>query len=68
MISLVCECGGMLNVIAVEEPPEQSSKQLKSIYDRVCDLECLNCGKIIYSQPYDFGKNINIAKGKMKKL
>jgi hypothetical protein len=64
---MICECGGMLNVVAVEEPPEHLTKEQKLLYDRVCDVECLECGKVIYSQPYDFGKSINAVKGNMKK-
>jgi hypothetical protein len=56
---MVCECGGMLFVIRVEEPPEHLSKQDKLLYDRLCDVECHDCGKIHYSQAYDFGKRIN---------
>lgn len=29
---------------------------------RLCDVECLSCGQIEYSQPYDFGKAINTVK------
>lgn len=56
---MICECGGILNVIAVEEPPEDLTIDKKLTYDRGCDVECLTCGKIYYSQPYDFGKRIN---------
>lgn len=59
---LVCECGGTLLVVAIEEPPEQLSKEEKLIYNRLCDVECQSCGKIYYSQPYDFGKPINEMK------
>ena len=65
---MICECGGVLHVIAVEEKPEELSKEKKLIYDRVCDVECLACGKIVRSQPYDFGKNINSVQGKMKRI
>lgn len=61
-----CQCGGMLNVIRIEEPPSELSKQEKLLYDRLCDLECLSCGKIHYSQPYDFGKKVNAVRGNMK--
>jgi hypothetical protein len=67
-VKMKCECGGILNVIAVEEPPADLAKEQKLIYDRVCDVECLSCGKIYYSQPYDFGKRINAVKGTMKKV
>lgn len=50
-----CICGGILSVIRVEEDS-------KSLNPRLCDVECLECGKIYYSQPYDFGKAINPIK------
>lgn len=43
---MLCDCGGVLMVIAVEEPPENLSKQEKLVYNRVCDVECLKCGKV----------------------
>lgn len=55
-----CICGGLLSVIRIEEYPENIKDRIK--YDRLCDVECLSCGKVYYSQPYDFGKNINIVK------
>lgn len=60
---LLCpECGGVLDVIRIESPPDYLSKQEKLVYNRLCDVKCLNCGKIFYSQPYDFGKKINIVR------
>jgi hypothetical protein len=47
-------------VIRIEEYPENIKDKIN--YDRLCDVECLSCGQIYYSQPYDFGKNINEAK------
>lgn len=38
------------------------------MYDRLCDVECLECGKLVYSQPYDSGKTINEVKGEMKEV
>lgn len=58
----ICECGGIMLVIGIEEPPKHLSKEEKLIYKRVCDVECQTCGKIKYSQPYDFGKTINNAR------
>jgi hypothetical protein len=58
----VCECGGIMLVVAVEEPPEHLSKEKKLVYNRVCDVECQKCGKIVYSQPYDEGRIINEVK------
>jgi hypothetical protein len=49
-------------VIAIEEPPENLSKQEKLIYDRVCDAQCVKCKKVYYSQPYDFGSKMNEVK------
>jgi hypothetical protein len=55
-----CECGGILSVIRIEDYPENIKDRIN--YDRICDVECLACGKIYYSQPYDFGKRINTVK------
>jgi hypothetical protein len=54
-------CGGILDVIRIEEPPEHLTKEEKLIYTRLCDVQCINpeCGKVYYSQPYDWGKSIN---------
>jgi hypothetical protein len=57
-----CECGGIMMVIAIEEPPKHLSNEEKLIYNRVCDVECQKCGKIQYSQPYDYGTKINEVK------
>lgn len=54
------ECGGTLLVTAIEEYPEGLKNKLD--YDRLCDAECVNCGKVYYSQPYDWGKSINVVK------
>ncbi|MDH6670120.1 hypothetical protein M2277_000764 [Paenibacillus sp. LBL] len=56
------ECGGILLVIGVETPPDHLSKQEKLIYDRVCDVQCADCKKMYYSQPYDFGKKFNTVR------
>ena len=50
---------GVLFVKEIEEPPAHLNKQEKLIYTRVCDVECIKCGQILYSQPYDFGKRLN---------
>lgn len=63
---MICECGGIFNVIRVEEPPEHLNKQEKLVYNRVCDVECLSCGKVIYSQPYDNGRKLNVVKNLKK--
>lgn len=57
-----CECGGILDVIRVEEPPEHLGKEEKLLYNRVCDVQCLECGKVYYSQPYDFGRKYNVLR------
>ncbi|WP_228547521.1 hypothetical protein [Filobacillus milosensis] len=49
-------------VIRVEEPPKNLSEIEKLTYNRVCDVECANCGEIYYSQPYDTGQRLNIVK------
>lgn len=55
-----CKCGGILSVIKVEKYPDTLKNKID--YDRICDVECLSCGKIYYSHPYDFGKNLNLLK------
>ncbi len=55
----VCECGGILLVIRIEEVPEHISKEKRLSYNRVCDVQCQKCGKVQYSQPYDDGGTIN---------
>jgi len=57
-----CECGGILDVIRIEDPPDALSKEEKLLYKRVCDVQCLKCGKVYFSQPYDFGKKFNVFK------
>lgn len=57
-----CTCGGVLDVIRIEKPPEHLPKHEKLLFNRVCDVECLECGKIYYSQPYDFMRKFNSVK------
>lgn len=52
---MICKCGGIYDVIRVEDLKHP-------LYNRVCDVRCLDCGDIRYSQPYDFGKVINEVK------
>lgn len=60
---MLCSCGGILDVIWIEEPPKELKRHRKLIYNRVCDVECLSCGKKYFSQPYDFGMStINLVK------
>lgn len=64
----VCKkCQGVLVPIAIEEIPEELSKQQKLVYNRVCDVECMSCGKVYYSMPYDGNESLNVVK-KTKKL
>ncbi len=51
-----CKCGGMLLVIRVEDVPKDKNPLT---YNRLCDVECSDCGKVYYSQPYDNGRTIN---------
>ncbi len=55
-----CRCGGILSVIRIEEYPENMKDKIS--YERVFDVECLSCGEIYYSQPYDFGKKLRLVK------
>jgi hypothetical protein len=55
-----CECGGILLVKRVEPYPEGLKDKMG--YQRVCDVECVNCGREYFSQPYDWGKRINEVK------
>lgn len=61
---MICECGGILDVIRVEEYPKDLKDKLS--YNRVCDVQCLSCGKILYSQPYDKGTKLNVVKNLKK--
>jgi len=56
---MICKCGGVLDVIRVEEPPAYLSEEEKLVYNRLCDVQCLKCGYVLYSQPYDFGSTLN---------
>lgn len=59
---MICKCGGLLFVKSIEEPPIDLPKHKKLIYNRTCDVECIKCGRVYYSQPYDFGKGLNLVK------
>ncbi len=52
---MVCKCGGILDVIRIEEPSKSLEKPQQLIYNRICDVQCVKCGEIYYSQPYDSG-------------
>ena len=32
--------------------------------DRLCDVQCINCGEVRYYQPYDTGKRLNVIPKK----
>ena len=57
----------MLIPIAIEEPPEELSKEERLIYKRVCDVECALCNKVYCSVSYDGNESINIVR-KTKRL
>jgi hypothetical protein len=56
---MICSCGGIFEVVRVEQYPDHLSLQERLLYNRVCDVKCMKCNKFLYSQPYDFGKSIN---------
>lgn len=60
---MICDCDGLLSVKSVEEYQEEIKDKIK--YNRVCHVECLSCGKVIYSQPYDYSKKINLKEANM---
>lgn len=59
---MFCSCGGILFVVRVEKAPESLPKHEQLVYDKVCDVQCHDCGKIYFSQPYDFMRKMNIVK------
>lgn len=59
---MICTCGGILSVKNIEEPPKNLKNHEKLLYNRVCDVECLKCGKVLYSQPYDSGSILNTVR------
>jgi len=52
---MICNCGGMLFVINIHEEEKNES--------RLCDVQCGNCEKTLYYQPYDPGQRLNVIKG-----
>lgn len=65
---MICKCGGILDVVRIEVPPDYLSKQEKMVYKRLCDVQCLQCGTLVYSQPYDEGMSrFNVVKNLNKK-
>jgi uncharacterized protein with PIN domain len=62
---MICpDCNGILFVKQVEEIPD--AVKVKVNYDRLCDVECIKCNKVIYSQPYDNGRKINLVRDMCK--
>lgn len=53
MKMFLCECGGVLAAIMVEKYPDNLTNTEKLEYERKCDAECLECGKIYKEQQYD---------------
>ena len=51
------KCKGIQTVIKVPEFKDLSKP-------RLCDVQCLECGEIVYYQAYDFGKSINPVPSK----
>lgn len=51
------KCKGIQEVIKVHEGKDLSQP-------RLCDVQCLNCGHIVYYQAYDFGLSLNIVPEK----
>ena len=51
------KCHGIQEVIKVHEEKDLSKP-------RLCDVQCLECGEIVYYQPYDFGSTINPVPNK----
>lgn len=57
---MICnDCGGILFVTKVHD-----EKNLQT--DRLCDVQCINCNKVYFYQPYDGGKLLNVVKGNKK--
>lgn len=64
---MICKCGGILDVVDIEQPPKFLDKTQQLLYKRTCNVQCMECGQIYYGQPYDFGmKNVNLVKGLIK--
>lgn len=50
------DCNGVLLVINIH----------KSQSDRLCDVQCIECEKTLYYQPYDNGQKLNLVNGDKK--
>lgn len=53
------KCKGIQDVIKVHEAENPAMP-------RLCDVECLKCGHIVYFQPYDFGSVMNLVVNNKK--
>lgn len=60
---MICnKCGGVLAPIRVEEYPGDLPSHKMAQYNRLCDVKCLGCDRIYYSQGYDEGTKLNLVK------
>lgn len=48
------KCNGIQDVIKVHD-------EKGKVTPRLCDVQCLICGHIVYYQAYDFGKILNVV-------
>ena len=51
------KCKGIQDVIKVHQAKDLATP-------RLCDVQCLDCGHIVYYQPYDFGSTLNVVPTK----
>lgn len=51
------KCKGIQEVIKVHEGKDLSQP-------RLCDVQCMKCGHIVYYQAYDFGSTMNVVPRK----
>lgn len=49
------KCKGIQDVIKIHD------EERNLVKPRLCDVQCLKCGHILYYQPYDFGSRLNIV-------
>lgn len=53
------KCKGIQEVVKVHENKDLSQP-------RLCDVQCLKCGYIVYYQAYDFGVILNVVQSHEK--
>ncbi|RDI40911.1 hypothetical protein DFR59_11154 [Falsibacillus pallidus] len=53
------KCGGIQEVIKIHDS--------KNFEPRLCDVQCFKCDHIVYYQPYDFGKSLNLVSNDLLK-